>query len=257
MPLPLSLPDVSNFVLLAVALAVLLGYTVFGATGFGSSIISVPALAHFFPLTFAVPLITAMDALAAASTALRLRRLVAWREFARLLPAMLIGIALGATLLLNLPRGPALLALGVFAAAYGSYVLAGPRKLRRAPGWLVWPVGVIGGVFSTLFGTGGPIYIVFLAARIPDKSELRATSAIVVAVSIWLRVALFVGTGLLLDPQLLGLAVLLFPLMVLGLWLGNRLHHALSGGGVLRLIAVLLAGNGIALIVRALDAMRA
>ena len=195
MPFPLSLPDVPNHVLLAVPLIVLLGYTIFGATGFGSSIISVPGLAHFFPLTFTVPLVTTTDAFAATTTALRLRRLVAWREFVRLLPAMLIGIALGATLLLNLPRDPALLALGVFAASYGTYVIVGTAKARRAPGWLVWPVGVVGGVFSALFGTGGPIYIVFLSARIDDKSALRATSAIVVALGVWIRLALFIATG--------------------------------------------------------------
>jgi len=44
--------------------------------------------------------------------------------------------------------------------------------------------------------------------------------------------------------------------MVLGLWIGNRLHHALSRGGVLRLIAGLLMVNGIALIVRAVESMR-
>src|SRR6476469_8031174 len=153
MPFPLSLPDVPNHVLLATPLIVLLGYTIFGATGFGSSVISVPGLAHFFPLTFTVPLITTTDAFAATMTAFRLRRIVAWREILRLLPAMLIGIGLGATLLLNLPPGPALLALGLFAASYGTYVLVGARRLRSAPGWLAWPIGVIGGVFSALFGT--------------------------------------------------------------------------------------------------------
>jgi hypothetical protein len=44
--------------------------------------------------------------------------------------------------------------------------------------------------------------------------------------------------------------------MVLGLWLGNRLHHALSRGGVLRLIAGLLMINGVALIFRAVEALR-
>src|SRR6476469_7955019 len=110
------LPDVPDHVLLIAPLIVLLGYTIFGATGFGSSIISVPGLAHFFPLTFTVPLITTIDAFAATATSLRLRRIVAWREVARLLPAMLIGMTLGLTLLLNLPRAPALLALGLFAA---------------------------------------------------------------------------------------------------------------------------------------------
>lgn len=256
MPFALSLPDVPIHVLLVAPFIVLLGYTIFGATGFGSSIISVPGLAHFFPLTFTVPLVTTTDAFAATSTAFRLRRLVVWREFARLLPAMLIGIALGATLLLNLPRNPALLALGVFAASYGAYVIVGPPKFARAPGWLVWPVGVVGGIFSALFGTGGPIYIVFLSARIDDKSALRATSAIVVFVSVWIRVALFIATGLLLNATLLTSVLLLLPVMALGLWLGNRLHHALSRGGVLRLIAGLLLINGIALIVRAVESMR-
>jgi len=250
--MPQSLADLPLHVLVAVPLIVLAGYTVFGATGFGSNIISVPALAHFFPLTFVVPLTTATDTFAATSTAIRLRKLVAWREFGRLLPAMGIGIALGASVLLNLPRGPALLALGIFAASYGLYVLAGPRSLKVAPDWLVWPVGAIGGIFSALFGSGGPIYMVFLSARIRDKSVLRATSAIVVAVSVWIRLALFVGTGLLLNGPLLMLAVSQLPVMVLGLWLGNRLHHALTGSGVLRLIAAVLLVNGIALVVRAL-----
>jgi uncharacterized membrane protein YfcA len=250
--MPQSLADLPLHVLVAFPLIVLAGYTVFGATGFGSNIISVPALAHFFPLTFVVPLATATDTFAATSTAIRLRKLVAWREFGRLLPAMGIGIALGASVLLNLPRGPALLALGIFAASYGLYVLAGPRSLKVAPDWLVWPVGAIGGIFSALFGSGGPIYMVFLSARIRDKSVLRATSAIVVAVSVWIRLALFVGTGLLLNGPLLMLAVSQLPVMVLGLWLGNRLHHALTGSGVLRLIAAVLLVNGIALVVRAL-----
>jgi uncharacterized membrane protein YfcA len=149
-----------------------------------------------------------------------------------------------------------MLALGAFAASYGTYVLAGARRLRSAPAWLVWPVGVVGGIFSALFGTGGPVYIVFLSARIHDKSALRATSALVVGISTWIRVALFVATGLLLNTTLVALVVVLLPVMVLGLWLGNRLHHALSGIGVLRLIAGLLVGNGVALVVRALDLMR-
>lgn len=251
MSIPLSLVDVPCYVLVAVPLVVLLAYTIFGATGFGSSMISVPALAHFFPLTFILPLVTAMDVFAATSTSMRLRRWVAWRELLRLLPAMVIGMTLGATLLLNLPPGPALLLLGVFASVYGVYLLLGPRALKRAPAWLAWPVGLAGGVFSVLFGSGGPVYMVFLSARMQDKAALRATSATILTISVWLRIALFTGAGLLLKPALLTLVVLSLPVMAAGLWLGNRLHHALSGRGILRLIAGLLLGNGIALIIRA------
>jgi hypothetical protein len=216
----------------------------------------VPGLAHFFPLTFTVPLITTTDAFAATSTVFRYRRQVAWREFARLVPSMLIGMAIGATLLINLPRDPALLALGVFITMYGAYVLAGPRRLTNAPGWLAWPIGVIGGVFSALFGTGGPIYVMFLSSRLDDKGVLRATSAIVVGMSIWIRLVLFVATGLLVDRTLAAMVLLLLPFELLGLWLGNRLHHALTRSGVFRLIAGLLVINGVTLVARAIQAMR-
>jgi len=196
--------------------------------------------------------VTTVDAFAATSTAARLRRLVAWPEFRRLLPAMLIGNALGATLLLNLPPAPALIALGVFVSVYGTYVLAGPHALAQAPAWLAWPIGIVGGNFSMLFGTGGPVYMVYLSARITDKASLRATSAMIVTVSVWIRLALFVGTGLLLNTPLLLWVLVLLPLMVVGLRLGNRLHHALSGRGILRLIAALLLINGVALLVRAI-----
>ncbi len=242
--------------LLAAALFVLGAYTVFGATGFGSALIAVPLLAHLVPLTVAVPLITALDAGAATSQAGRQWRHVAWPEFRRLLPTMLVGIALGTTLLVTMPREPALLALGIFVAIYGSYLLSGAHKLRRAPAWLALPLGLVGGTFSVMFGTGGPVYMVFLSARIQDKAALRATSSAMVTLSVWIRITVFVVTGLLLDVSLLVTAALMAPMMIAGLVLGNRLHDALTGTGVLRLISLLLVGNGVSLIVRTLPWLR-
>ncbi|MEP7275097.1 MAG: sulfite exporter TauE/SafE family protein [Betaproteobacteria bacterium] len=251
MPLPPLLADLPWYALVAIPLIVLVAYANFGATGFGSSAVAVPALVHVFPLAFSVALATSLDVFAATSTSFRFRRVIAWDEFRRLVPAALIGIALGVTLVVNLPRAPALLALGVFITLYGAYLLAGPRALRRAPGWLAWPIGLAGGVFSALFGTGGPVYMVFLSARIQDKASLRATSAAVVTMSVWVRLVVFAVAGVLLQPALLIVAAVMLPLMFVGLKLGNRLHRRLSGPGVLRLIAVVLILNGASLIVRA------
>lgn len=247
-----SLTELPLAFLIAVPAIVLLGYVVFGATGFGSAIVAVPLLAHALPLTVSVPLMSSLDLFAATSTALRNRAHVAWPEFRTLAPAAVVGIALGATLLLRLPARPALLALGVFVTLYGTYVLSGARRLRRAPGWLAWPIGIAGGVFSALFGTGGPVYIVFLSARIQDKSVLRATASLMVTLSVWLRIALFIATGVLLHAPLLLLIGALLPVMIAGLYLGQRLHQRLSSAGVLRLIAALLVINGVTLLARAL-----
>jgi hypothetical protein len=44
--------------------------------------------------------------------------------------------------------------------------------------------------------------------------------------------------------------------MLAGYFLGNRLHHALSRGRVIHLIAALLVANGALLVVRALALLR-
>ena len=245
------LPDAPWYVLVAIPFVIVAAYTVFGATGFGSSIIAVPMLAHWFPLTFAVPLLTALDCVSTANASLRQWRRADLREIGRLLPTVLAGIALGTTLLVNLPRGPALLALGVFVAAYGTYLLVGRRQWRAVGPYWAWPIGLFGGVFSVMFGTGGPIYMIYLSARIDDKTVLRATSSILVTISVFIRTGVFLGTGLLLKAPVLVAAALLLPLMFAGYFVGNRLHFTLSRSGVLKLIAGLLVINGVSLVAHA------
>jgi len=250
------LPDAPWHVLALLPLVILIAYTVFGATGFGSSIIAVPALAHAFPLTFAVPLVTTLDCVATTTASYRQWRHARFDEFRRLLPTLLLGILAGATLLVRLPRAPALLALGSFVTAYGLYLLLGPRERKTIRGAWAIPIGFIGGAFSVLFGTGGPIYIVYLSARIHDKSELRATSSLLITVSVFIRMVVFIVSGLLTQRGLLVAAGLMVPLMFAGYACGNRLHHALSRTGVMKLIAGLLIANGSLLVARAVASLR-
>ena len=145
----------------------------------------------------------------------------------------------------------------MFVVAYGVYSLVGGRREWRAvrPLW-AWPVGLVGGMFSAVFGTGGPIYMVYLSARIHDKTTLRATSSLIVTVSVVLRTTVFIVTGLLLKLPVVVAAIVLLPLMFAGYYLGNRAHHALSRAGVMKVIAVLLVINGASLIVRAFGMWR-
>ena len=91
MSLAAWLPDAPWYVLVAIPFVIVTAYTVFGATGFGSSIITVPLLAHWFPLTFAVPLVTALDCVSTANASLRQWRHADRREIGRLLPTVLVG----------------------------------------------------------------------------------------------------------------------------------------------------------------------
>jgi uncharacterized membrane protein YfcA len=248
----LDIPALTPALLGLVAATACLGYVIFGATGFGSAVLSVPLLVHLLPVAACVPMVCALDSFAATTTAWRDHRIIAWPQLRRLAPTMLVGIALGTTLLVRLPSGPLLLALGAFAALYGTYILSGAPRPARTPEWLAWPIGVAGGIFSALFGSGGPIYIIYLSARIHDKTALRATIASMIALSVWLRLALYAAAGVLLEPRLLELIVALVPVMLIGLLVGRRLHARLSNAGVLRLIAALLVLNGLTLLARVL-----
>jgi uncharacterized protein len=226
-------------------------YTVFGATGFGAGVIAVPLLAHVLPLSFIVPLMCIMDFGASAWTGLRNFKEVEKRELGWLLPFMLAGMALGMFFLIAAPAQWLLGALGVFIICYGGY------NLFIKLGGLTWsaaarvPFGVVGGVFSATFGIGGPIYAIFLSGRIFDKGVLRATIATVIIVSVALRFGGFWVTGLFMQPRLLMLAALCVPAVMLGLFIGGKLHDRLPRERLLQLISVMLLINGVSLLVRA------
>lgn len=226
-------------------------YAVYGISGFGSTIIAVPLLAHVSPLAFAVPLVVLLDLVTSVALGSGFRRKIAWGELAPLLVLMTAGIAAGVGLLLRAPERPLLVALGVFVLATGSHRLVRGGPLRTiARGWVV-PTGLAGGVVSGVFGTGGPLYIMYLARRLPDPTALRSSMAVVLLLSSVLRLALFGATGL-ASARVLTVTAVLVPVAMLGLYAGHRLHRRLAPLTVSRVVAALLVLSGISLILRTL-----
>ena len=116
------------------------------------------------------------------------------------------------------------------------------------------PAGMAGGVFTALYGSGGPIYTVYLARRLDDANRLRATIAVLIFCTAWARLALFSGTGLMFQPSLLALAAVLLPCAVAGYFIGSHLHRRLAPQQVARAIWILLLVSGASLFWRALSA---
>ena len=226
--------------LIAAAAIILVAYTVFGLTGFGSSITAAPFLVLLFPLRFAVPMMVILDLVSASLLATRVHRRVSWRELARLLPWAVAGMLLGVTLLLHAPERPLLALLGVFVLAYlAKSVFGTPRRSETPTAWAA-PLGIAGGIFTSLYGTGGPIYTIFLAGRLRDTGVLRATMAMMILLTALSRVGLFTAAGFYAQPGLLALSVLLLPVVIGGLWLGSHLHHRLSPARVVQAIQLVL-----------------
>ena len=236
--------------LVAVCAAVTLGYTLFGFGGFGANLVALPMLAHVMSLRFAVPMLLALDLLAAALLSAKGRLSIDRGELKRLAPTLLVGMGLGLLVLQHAAERWLLVLLGGFVGAFALWSLFGKVDPRPAsPRW-AWPAGLVGGVFSTLFGTGGPVYTLYLARRIVDTARLRATIGTVILVSALVRLVLFTGSGFLAQPGLLKLSALLVPCALLGFVIGSRLHSRLPQAQVRRAIWVLLLVSAASLLVR-------
>jgi uncharacterized protein len=232
------------------ALIVMFAYTVFGLTGFGSSITAMPMLVQLVPLRTAVPLMLVFDLASGLLLGWKNRRSIDRRELLRLIPFMLAGMALGVIVLVKAPERLLLLVLGVFILAYSAWSLLlkhEPTQLRS-----VWsmPLGMAGGVFTALFGTGGPIYTIYLARRLSDKLVLRATISSLIFVTGFSRLVLFSSAGLYKQPGLVWLALGLLPCALLGLFFGSRLHSRLPAQRVVQAIWVILIVGGTSLVIR-------
>jgi uncharacterized membrane protein YfcA len=232
------------------ALAITFSYVVFGLTGFGSSVTAMPILVQFMPLRTAVPLMLICDLCAALLLGMKNREAVDRKELLRLVPFMLLGMLLGVTLLMKAPERPLLLLLGAFVLAYSAWSLWFRPAFRRIPAAWSAPLGTIGGVFTALFGTGGPIYTIYLARRLEDKAALRATISTLIFCSGLARLVLFVGAGLYAQHDVLPLAALLLPCALAGLYIGSRLHNRLPVQRVAQVTWGLLILGGLGLIAR-------
>lgn len=238
-------------ILILAPLIVFAAYVVMGISGFGSTLIAVPLLAHLFPLQFVVPFFVLLDCVGAFSMGIRLRGDVMRREILLLLPFMALGILAGVYLLVRVHPELLLGGLGLFVVIFGVSYVAKSGKGFPLPYWSGAPIGLFGGATSAVFGIGGPIYVFFLAGRNANPTQIRATMPMIFMFTTVARIVLFIFAGL-YSPAALVAAVALLPVMALGVWAGHHLHLNLSRETVIRVMGALLVLSGISLIVRAM-----
>ena len=237
----------------ALAGIAVLGSIVFGITGFGAALVTIPLATHMVPLHFALALFVLMDLANAFRIGFENPKHALRDEWARLVPTIVLGTAVGAALLINLPSQAATLALGVFVLAFAVYSLVRRPESRAviSTGW-AYVAGFAGGITSTLFGAGGPPYAMYLSSRGVSKEQYRATLGLATLTSISFRTIAFFVTGFLLDAKVWLCAIAIVPAGLVGLWAASHLFRRISRDGLLRVVALMLAASGVSLIARAL-----
>ena len=236
------------------AAAAFAGSVIFGVTGFGAALVTVPLATHFVPLPFALALFVLMDLANAFRIGFENPRNAVRREWTRMIPTILAGTVAGLTLLVSLPRGAATFALGTFVLAFALYSLARhPGAERRLPSGWAYVAGFAGGVTSTLFGAGGPPYAMYLSHRGLTKEQFRATLGLATLTSISIRTVAFLAIGFLRDPKVWVCAAFVVPSGLAGIWAAGHLFRRISRETLMRAVAFLLLASGASLIIRSLS----
>ena len=231
------------------------GSVMFGITGFGSALVTIPLALHLVPLPFALALFVLVDLANSYRIGTENPKNAVRAEWTRMVPTIALGTVVGVTLLVNLPRQAATLALGVFVFLYALYSLFGGRAsgYRLGSAW-AYVAGFSGGITSTVFGAGGPPYAIYLSHRDLSKEQFRATLGLATLTSISLRTVAFFAAGFLLDLKVWIYALAVVPAGMIGLWAAGHLFRRISREMLMRAVALVLLVTGVSLVLRALQA---
>ena len=215
-----------DFIWLALGAFILLAYTLEAISGFGSIVIALSLGALLLPIEQLLPVLVPLNICMTGYMTLRYRKLIdRGLLFGMILPGMAAGTLIGYFLLPWLDANLAKQLFGVFVLLFASRELWRMRHsavARPRPLWVNRLITLAAGVTHGLFASGGPLLVHALAGTNLDKSRFRAT-----LISVWFSMNSLLTVAFLLDgrlqpalPQVLSYA----PLLLVGVWLGERLH---------------------------------
>lgn len=229
---------------------IFLSYVIKGLSGFGSGLIAIPLLAFIFPLTFIVPVLGLLSYSGTLIQSYHLRKQVSWADMLPLIPFSIFGITIAIWLLVNVNETDLLRVLGVFILCYSIYSLLPLPEPRGSRKWAII-AGSLGGIVGALFGTGGPFYVVYLKMRQLNKSQFRATIAMVFFVDGGVRIMGYALNGLYTE-QVLWMLLLMLPVLLTGLYVGHHLHIKFEQKRFNQVISVLLMCSGVMLLYKSM-----
>lgn len=229
---------------------ILLAYTLEAITGFGSIVIALSLGALLLPIDQLLPVLVPLN--------IGMTGYLLWRHRAQvdrhlllgtILPGMLAGTLLGYCLLpyldaALLKRGFGLLIL--WFAARELWYLRHAIGLPVRPRWVTRLLTLGAGISHGLFASGGPLLVYGLAGSALDKAKFRAT-----LVSVWFTLNTLLTLAFLVDGRLqpaLPQIALYAPLLLIGLWLGERLHRRFEERHFRLVIYALLLLTGVLLL---------
>ena len=252
--------DVSlSFYVAALAAVLITGVSKSGFGG-GMGVMAVPIMSVFVAPQVAaavmMPILLAMDLLIVH----RYRKTWSRRIVFALLPAAGVGLAIGALLFEAMSAEVIRAVIGLLALIFVlQYVFQARGGMRAwaAPTWVTWGLAAVSGFASYVAHAGGPPVKGYLLRQGLEKSVFVGTNTVYFFVLNGIKTLAYGSTGT-LSLQTLLVSLWLVPALVMGVWLGGRLHHLVAQTlfvkivyGFLALTAIRLLSESVPLLWRA------
>ncbi|WP_111655433.1 sulfite exporter TauE/SafE family protein [Isoalcanivorax indicus] len=233
------------------ALFILVAYTIEAVTGFGSIVIALSLGAILLPIPALLPVLVPLNILMSGYLSVRHRRSIHWPTLLRLiLPLMAAGTLAGYLVRPWLSASLLQIAFGVLIIWFAGrelWRMANNHVPRAHPAGVTRGLMLGAGLTHGLFASGGPLLVYALAGTRLDKARFRAT-----LIAVWFTLNSLLTLIFLLDGSLASAApklVWYIPLLVVGVLLGEWLHHRVNEQRFRQLVFAMLLVTGFALLV--------
>lgn len=231
-----------------IGLFVLVAYTIEAITGFGSLVIALSLGALLLPVPELLPVLVPLNVLMSGFLTWRNRQHIDRALLLKvILPLMLGGTLLGYLLQNGLADNLLKLLLGlliVWFACRESWRLWRGTSVQPHPRWLNRVLTLGAGISHGLFASGGPLLVYAMAGTTLDKQRLRASMLCVwFTLNSSLTLLLWAQGRLAQGQQLLWF----IPLLVIGVLVGEYLHHRVNEQRFRQMVYGLLAVTGVLL----------
>jgi uncharacterized membrane protein YfcA len=230
--------------LVIMAVGLLLASLARGYSGFGFSALLVASWSLVTEPSKAVALALVMEVTASIVQAHSVWQAIRWRRVWLLLGGAVIGTPFGVWLLAHQPANLMRLGVASFVIVMAVALLAGFKLKRSATSADTAVIGVVSGVANGAVAMGGLPVAIFLSADGDSPARIRAS---LIAYFFLLDL---IGIAFLAHERILGQetfvhAIVAFPLLVTGMWLGTRHFFGATAASFRRTTLWLLIGLGL------------
>lgn len=221
-----------------------LSFVISASAGMGGSLLLVPALSLALGIREGVALAALLLAGNNVFKVVAYRGSLPWRAASKIVVLVVVGTAIGATLLVNTPEA----IVGAFVVLSLVSTLWAERTGWNPGGRVGTPVlSLASGATSGFSGTSGPLKGAAIRNLGLDRARFVGAASLVSLASDLTKAGIFAEAEL-LDSSSVTLLLLAVPLMLLGTVLGRRLNRTVGERGFTLMFWIIMTGYTIRLL---------